>query len=138
MGLFGRKKESKSVAELGGDGTYSYSDVVGESFHRTELLELIAKAPATEQQSGEVFVTALLVADRTNEYDSNAIAVMVDGKLVGYIARDETQGIHDAIRTVAEMGYSPDGFYCKAVIGWSGDVQSAPIGVRLDLLFQDG
>lgn len=137
MGLFGRKKESKRVAELGGDGTYSCSDVVGESFHRDELLELIAKAPKVERETGEVFVTALLLADRTNQYDSNAVAVMIDGKLVGHIARDETEGFHSAFKTVGEMGYSPDGFYCKAVIGWSGDLQSAPIGVRLDLLFQD-
>lgn len=137
MGIFGRKTESRRVAELGGDGTYSCSDVVGESFHRDELLELIGKAPQIERETGEVFMTALLLADRTNQYDSNAVAVIVDGKLVGHIARGQTEVFHSTFKTVGVMGYSPDGFYCKAVIGWSGDVQSAPIGVRLDLVLED-
>ena len=67
----------------------------------------------------------------------SAVAVYIEGSLVGHIARDDTPLFHAAFKTVADAGYRGDGFMCLANIGWSGIPTDSPIGVRLDLNFHD-
>jgi hypothetical protein len=62
-------------------------DVVGESRHQDELLELTGG----RRRYGGVDVEAVaeLVAEPTNEADPDAVAVMIDGRHVGYIRRED-------------------------------------------------
>jgi hypothetical protein len=133
---FGKKKGSDSdstrVAMLEGDGSFSFADVVGESHYRENLVSIIQKAPREQRDVGEVFWDAVLMPEPNNPFDPRAIMVGIDGKVVGYIARDTTDVIHEAIRTVQEMGYTD--MACRAVIGWSPKEALPPIGVRLDIV----
>ena len=52
-------------------GDWPRRDVVGESFHESEIRSLF---PA---QIGELFLRAALVPDPRNEYDRNAVKVIV-------------------------------------------------------------
>lgn len=131
MGLFGKKSKEPKVAVVGGDGSYSYSDVVGESRYRDNLKALIAKASQGERDLGEVYTQAVLVPEPSNVFDSNAIQVFIGGLLVGYIAKESTGEMHRAIAKVRKAGF--DQLACGAVIGWSTTIADPAVGVRLDL-----
>ena len=64
-------------------GGYEY-EVVGESFQRDNLLKLIRAHEAFD--SGQIVATAVLELEPTNEFDSTAVKVVVEGVQVGYIA----------------------------------------------------
>jgi hypothetical protein len=131
MGLLSKKKKPP-VAMLGGDGGHGF-DIVGESHYVSALMSLIAKAPANQRANGEVFDAALQVKDTKNPFDARAIAVLIDGPLVGHIGRVDCDAIHDAISAVAAQGYSDNGVGCLAVIGWDARNPSPLIDVCLDL-----
>ena len=60
--------------------------VVGTSHYQDALLEL---APRTADEEVRVEKVALLVPEPDNPHDANAIAIHVDGRLVGYLARGD-------------------------------------------------
>lgn len=55
-------------------------EVVGESFHQNDLVRTVKK-------HGRL-VEAILMPEPDNEYDSNAVAVLVDGLNVGHLPRE--------------------------------------------------
>ena len=136
MGIFGNKKESKErpVAFLTGDTSFSFDEVVGESFYREVLLAIIAESTPEEQASGEVYKKAVVGKEPNNPHDPNAILVLIAGEPVGHIAKEMTAELHRVIAVVAEQGYNDFAFACDAVIGWNANRDDAPIGVRLDLV----
>ena len=60
-------------------------EVVGESFYQDNLWMLAAARPG---EPVRVEITAVLVAEDGNPYDSNAIAVWIDGLKVGHLSRE--------------------------------------------------
>jgi hypothetical protein len=136
MGLFGRKREPEPAPELSllpvnAGGGYYFRDVVGESFHRGELLALAKRGPSDQRANGEVYVTAEVVPEPDNQYDPNAIAVRIGGHVVGHIAKDRIPDVRKRIDKARELGRV--GLEVPAVIGWDTEWKDAPIGVRLDL-----
>jgi len=68
------------AATLAGDVTL---DVVGESFRQDTLWRLVGgRRPAPVR---EAIVATLVPED--NEYDENAVSVLIDGQPVGYLSR---------------------------------------------------
>jgi hypothetical protein len=66
-------------------------EVVGESHHRAALIALLKKwgdAKAGKNVFQRAFAPAALVREPNNKFDKNAVAVHVDGQLVGYVPRD--------------------------------------------------
>lgn len=66
-------------------------EVVGESHHRAALISLLMKwgdATAGKTEFQRAFAPAALVREPNNKFDKNAVAVHVDGQLVGYVPRD--------------------------------------------------
>jgi hypothetical protein len=66
-------------------------EVVGESHYRNALSNLLAKwgdPDADLEAFQSATAPAALVREPDNPYDKNAIAVHVDGQLVGYVPRD--------------------------------------------------
>lgn len=49
-------------------------------------------------------VTAYLVCEPTNPYDSNAVKVLVDGHLVGYVAREAAQVLAPVLAALEHVG----------------------------------
>ena len=58
-------------------------EVVGESFYQDNLWRLAVARPG---EPVRVEITAVLVAEDDNPYDSNAIAVWIDGLKVGHLS----------------------------------------------------
>lgn len=132
MGLFGKKKKELKLALLGGDGKFSFKEVVGESNYKPALRKLISEGTKQERESGEVFRDAFLVPEPTNTFDKNAIQVRIAEHVVGYIAKTRTADIHTVIAEVKKQGY--DYAVVKAVIGFDSRSADPLIGVRLDLI----
>jgi HIRAN domain len=86
VGLFGKKQkaEPRDVLMPGGDTV----DIVGESHYQAQL-ESVAGGKGEESCELEKF--AYLVREPDNPYDRNAVAVYIDGGIVGYLSRDDAK-----------------------------------------------
>jgi hypothetical protein len=108
---------------------YTY-DVVGESFQRDHLTQLIRDHKAFD--IGEIFTTATLEPEPTNPFDSTAVKVIVDGIQVGYIPKTDSPTV---TQMIAKSGKPT--MEVKARIGWDEDSPSPLIGVTLKFSLED-
>jgi len=101
-------------------------DVVGESFQRDHLVALLKKNKVIEV--GEFATSAMLQLEPTNDFDPNAVKVMVDGLQVGYVPKtfsvDVTRMMNDKGVTELEV---------PALLGWDNNNPMPAIGVKLDM-----
>jgi hypothetical protein len=104
---------------------YNY-EIVGESFQRDHLLALVRshKAFAT----GEINTTATLELEPTNEFDSTAVKVVIEGAPVGHIAKFDSPKVTQMIK---KSGKSP--YEVPAQIGFDPNSPQPFIGVRIVL-----
>ena len=79
MGIFKRRKKTDSLNSIeisqntnGIDYTF---EVVGESFQRDHLIQLIKKHKAIDV--GEIYTTATLELEPSNDFDPNAVKVYI-------------------------------------------------------------
>lgn len=107
------------------DEAYNY-DVVGESFRRDNLLALVRSYKAFD--SGEVYTTAILEPEPSNEFDSTAVKVVVDGVQVGYIPRFDSPSVTQMIENSGKKEMR-----VPVRIGFDTDSPQPLIGVRLAL-----
>lgn len=128
MGLFSRKSADLEPYVLIWKLEYGY-DLVGESNYRDHLARVAESGSGEDQSRGEVYRLAILEREPNNRYDRNAVRVTIDGVTVGYVPRDDAPLIGPTIGQVEKAGGR---FAVRAVVGWSGSLASAPIGVRLD------
>lgn len=104
-------------------------DVVGES-HYQDALEQIAGGRTEEGANLESI--ALLVPEPANRYDPNAVQILVDGKLVGYLSRNNAEVLQPAI--LQQMRQTGRGVACRSRVvgGWDrGGGDRGHFGVRL-------
>jgi hypothetical protein len=107
------------------DSEYIY-DVVGESYRRDNLTALIRAHKAFD--TGEIFSTAVLEMEPTNEFDSSAVKVVVEGTQVGYIPKFDSPAVTEMIKKSGKKVYE-----VPVRIGWDTNSPSPLIGVRLAL-----
>jgi hypothetical protein len=132
MGLFGKKKEDKTLAPLDGDGTFTMN-VVGESFYMNDITAVIRSAPKDQQQAGRVQKIAVLWPDPKNQYDPRAIAVIIDGKKVGHVPKTDLDLVHEVVETVNELGYKYPAV--QAILTWNAAAGPKIVGVFYDLKY---
>lgn len=119
---------------LEGDGGYGF-DVVGESHRQPQLAEV---AGAKTEDGVDVEVTAMLQHDPHNLHDSNAIKVVVGGRHVGFVPRDDAAELANILR---ERGMARETLLAKGRItgGWrrfrGGTVDEGSYGIRLDVTY---
>jgi len=94
-----------SEFELWNRGGWPRVDVVGEKFHEAEIRRLFPAGLTTG--SSEFQGTAHLVPEPNNPHDPNAIAVRVDGNLIGYLAKEQASRYVGVISTLVRNGYYP-------------------------------
>ena len=112
--------------QSGGDNSdYNY-DVVGESFQRDHLMALIRAHKAFE--TGEILATAVLEPEPTNEFDSTAVKVVVEGVQVGYIAKFDSDAVTKMIEKSGKRVYE-----VPAKIGFDANSPAPLIGVKIAL-----
>ena len=121
------------VAMNDGPGTFQY-EVVGESHYLDNLQQIISSAGLKVDEPGEFYCQAFLFCEPGNQFNPNAVAVVIELKCVGYIPRADAQELAPKLRLLANTG-TKDGLVgqvlcVQACIGWSGPER---IGVRLDL-----
>ena len=129
--LFGSKSENLDSSSVDmGEEEYVESgynfDVVGESFQRDHLVALLKKNKVIEV--GEFATSAMLELEPTNDFDPNAVKVMVDGLQVGYVPKTFSG---DVTRMMNDKGVTE--FEVPALLGWDNNNPMPAIGVRLDM-----
>jgi hypothetical protein len=131
MGLFSRLTGRSSAPEkltvdailVEGDG--NSVEVVGESNYLPALKEITGRR-GTEQVRHPV--TAALIREPDNPYDTHAVAVWVDGKRVGYLSRSDALEYQEPLVVLGRTG---NVLACHARI--CGREGTSNLGVWLDL-----
>ena len=117
---------ASSSAESAPDGVEYNYDVVGESFQRDHLMALVRSHKAFE--TGEILTTAVLEPEPTNEFDSTAVKVVIEGVQVGYIAKFDSGAVTKMIEKSGKKSYE-----VPARIGFDADSPAPLIGVKIAL-----
>ena len=104
---------------------YNY-DVVGESFQRDHLMALVRSHNAFS--IGEIYGTAILEPEPTNEFDPTAVKVVVEGVQVGYIPKFDSPAVTQMIQENGKKS-----FEVPVRIGFDTNSPQPLIGVRLAL-----
>ena len=129
--LFGSKSENldSSAVDMAEEdyveSGYNF-DVVGESFQRDHLVALLKKNKVIAV--GEFATSAMLELEPTNDFDPNAVKVMVDGLQVGYVPKTFSG---DITRMMNDKGVTE--FEVPALLGWDNNNPMPAIGVKLDM-----
>lgn len=129
-GLFGRKPaQPQTVARLPGPGAFDL-EIVGE-FHYQDTLEQLCGGRC--EGGHEKQVEATLIHEDQNPHDNKAIAVLIEGKLVGYLDRKTARNFRRQLAVAGAAG-APAVCQAKIVGGWDrGRNDRGHFGVRLDL-----
>lgn len=137
MGWFSRlfggtpapEKRIPATKHLDGDGSFDF-DIVGES-HYQDALERIVGGRTDE--SVEFECLASLICEDDNPYDSNAVAVYINGQKVGHLARPVAAGFRDIQRRHGWVGQIVTAD-AMIVGGWDrGNRGRGDFGVKLDI-----
>ena len=86
----------------------------GESFRQDAIRALRATCKPHPAEDGRLCCDVTLVAEPSNPYDSNAIAVQSSCGLIGYLPRDVAPDFAALFRELSELGYN--GGRCGAVM----------------------
>jgi collagen type III alpha len=79
--------------------------VVGEKFHEDSIRHLFPKGLASGSGSFEGF--AHLVPEPRNRHDPNAIGVLVQGNLIGYLAKEQAARYVGTLSALMQNGHLP-------------------------------
>jgi hypothetical protein len=136
MGLFRNyfKKSAATTHQIspelsattdGNEEEYTF-DVVGESFQRDHLVQLIKIHNLAD--FGELYTTATLKLEPENVFDPTAVMVIIEDLQVGYIPKSMSAQMSDYIQ--AQGGNT---LQVPARIGWDTDSPQPLVGVRLKM-----
>ena len=116
----------QSPAQAQGDDEDYTFDVVGESFQRDHLVQLIKNHKAIED--GALYTTATLKLEPENAFDPTAVMVIVENLQVGYVPKSMSAEMTDYI--TAKGSSTLD---VPARIGWDTNSPQPLVGVRLKM-----
>ena len=105
-------------------------EVVGESNYQPALTAVTGGRIAGSEG---IFCEAELVPESKNKFDSMAVAVIVNGRKVGYLARSDAREFRDRL---ADAGLSGQATVCQAMIRGGGrrsDGEAMSYGIWLDI-----
>jgi hypothetical protein len=102
MGLFSRKpKVSRVLRKLKQSGDYDF-EISGESFHTANLLTIFKNLNMNSTSSQ--IVEATLSRDPLNDYDKNAVEVLIQNLLVGYIPKEQARKVSKLLDNPIDKG----------------------------------
>ena len=110
------------IRRLKGDGDFNLK-VSGTSNYQGEIKA--AEKSLGSNHSGDFLVS--LVPDPENQFDANAIRVLHKGKTLGFVPKDQTDGIHLALARADLVGAE-----CKALARVVGHGKGT-LGLRLNV-----
>jgi hypothetical protein len=115
-----------TVATLLGDSAFRY-DIVGEPYHQDNIARIVG---GKTEMGWRFHCHAVLLPDKLNEYDRNAVVVAVNGIEAGYIRYIDCRKFEQAL-----SAFGADAAECEARIvgGWKRpDDDEGDFGVRLN------
>lgn len=118
-------KSATPAQAQGAEEDYTF-DVVGESFQRDHLVQLIKNHKSIDD--GELYTTATLQLEPDNAFDSTAVKVIVEGMQVGYIPKSMSAEMTDYIKNKGSNTLD-----VPARIGWDTNSPQPLVGVRLKM-----
>ena len=101
-------------------------DVVGESFQRDHLVQLIKKYKSIK--TGELYTTATLKLEPENAFDDTAVMVIIDDLQVGYVPKSQSGMMTDYIQSKGG-----NTLQVPARVGWDTESPQPLVGVRLKI-----
>ncbi len=107
------------------DEEYTF-DVVGESFQRDHLVQLIKKYKSIK--TGELYTTATLKLEPENAFDDTAVMVIIDDLQVGYVPKSQSGMMTDYIKSKGG-----NTLQVPARVGWDTESPQPLVGVRLKI-----
>jgi hypothetical protein len=102
--------------------------IVGESHYQNAIWQEAAATRGTEVRKDSI---AILVPEPENEFDRNAIAVLLPTGKAGYLSRDDAQNYLPGLRTLMATHKSPIALRCIIVGGGYADGYAKSLGVWL-------
>ena len=111
------------------DAYFEY-EIVGESFYQKELNRIVGQKT---EESVEIPKQAKLKRDLNNQHDKNAVAVYIDGSIVGYLNKRDAK---DFCRLIKRNRFKDtDSFNVDALIvgGWKRKGSEGSFGVKLNM-----
>lgn len=111
-----------------GDGMYSYTPA-GEAHHQSAIRELLAPVLAQDSSASHLPTVAELAADPENAYDANAIQILIDDRLVGFIRAYDTEWVHPILDRLPDRRMP---VHAVVVSMYDGDAL-VEAGVRIDV-----
>jgi hypothetical protein len=102
--------------------------VVGTSHYQPALAEITGRKREEEIRVEKI---AGLVPEPDNPHDPNAIAVHIDGHLVGYLSRDENPRWQDVVGTLADHDHRAAAEAMIAGHGPGGGTSNLGVFLRL-------
>ncbi len=104
-------------------------NVVGESHYEVNLKQIAGRLGGGP--TGEAITTAVVMAQPTNEYDPNAVAVLIDGAIVGHLPREDAADYSPLLQMLAERQVA---LSVPARVWWGAwDDERWAASVQLDL-----
>lgn len=109
MGLFSKSRDPalppghRGQIVLVTDGA-TEADAVGESFHSDNFNRLFADKNVYQGDEAELFLPAVLIAEKNNPYDKNAVAVFVNGLQLGYLDKAQAATYHGPLMKLSSRG----------------------------------
>ena len=102
MGLFSRKpKVSRALRKLKHSQYYDF-EISGESFHTGNFRTIFENLNMNSTSSQ--IVEATLTRDPFNEYDKNAVEVLIQNLLVGYIPKEQARKVSKLLDNPIDKG----------------------------------
>ncbi|HYV14581.1 MAG TPA: HIRAN domain-containing protein [Conexibacter sp.] len=104
-------------------------EVVGESYRQDDLWHLVGGFSADRIRRD---VSAVLVPEPENKHDPNAIKVLIDGRLVGYLSREDAVIYLPGLLRLMAVHSSPIALSGQIVGGGQREDGMGMLGVFLD------
>jgi hypothetical protein len=119
--------EPLTLPHMEGDGSFDF-DIVGEASYQ-DALDIIAGGKTKDGH--EIECVASLMREPHNSHDPNAVAVLIEGRKVGYMPREAAAGM---AKLMDQHGYTQVTADAMIVGGWSDGKGEGHYGVKLDLV----
>ncbi|HEX7304360.1 HIRAN domain-containing protein [Lentzea sp.] len=118
------ERPAEKSLRLRGKGWFG-QEVVGESHYFQDLRRLAGKASTGERET-----IAQLRREPSNRHDRNAVQVLVDGRLVGYLPRESAAEYATSLKLLEKSNRIPE---CRARLWWRRGPGDFIASVSLDL-----
>lgn len=90
--------------DLWWDCGYCGFEVVGEHYRRSDIQRILKGNGAQLHRSGELSMPMTISREPSNHVDPNAVAVLADGVIVGYVPREQAPAYHPPLDRLSSLG----------------------------------